>query len=85
MTLACPFDHDHAATELVLQARVGALGDAALAVPHSVGGFKEVLVARARIVIDQRYMAQAAAVGVQLLAAIGCVHYVVQVGGARGR
>ena len=75
-----PLDHDVAATEFVLEARVGPFGHAALTVANCVGRLEVFLLAATRIVLDQGYMSQFAAMGVQLFAAIGGVHHIVQIG-----
>src|SRR5471032_785088 len=80
--LGMSFDHDVAATKFILEAGVGALGGTALTVTHRVSRFEVLLVAATRVVIDQRHMPHFPAVGVQLLAAVGGIHQVVQVGDA---
>ncbi len=72
------------AAELVLEPRVAALGDGALVVAHGVRRIERLLESATWIVIDQRYVVQAPAVLVQIEAAVGGVHHIVEIGHALG-
>lgn len=74
------FDHDVAAAEFVLEARVGPFGHGAFTVANFIGRLEVFLLAATRIVVDQGNMSQFAAVVVQLFAAVGSVHHIVQIG-----
>ena len=80
--LGAALDPDVVSAELILEPRIAALGDGAFVVTDGISRFKRFLFALARIVIDQWDMAQAAAVLMQLEAAIGCIHDVVEIGDA---
>ena len=62
------------ATKFILQPRI-----AAFLVPLRFGRVKRDLLAAARVVVDQRYVSQAAAVVANLFAAIGRIHQVIAV------
>ena len=70
------------ATKLVLESCVATLGHRALVVADGLRGVELNLLATARIVVDQRNVAQAFAVLAQLYAAIGGIHHIVQIGHA---
>jgi hypothetical protein len=76
-------DRDIPATELVLEAGIAALGDGALVVADGIGRFEFGLLATPRVVINQGDVAEVAAVLVQLEAAIGRIHHIVEIGDSR--
>ena len=61
---------DVAPAEFILEPGVAALGHGPLLVTHGVRRFELLLFPAARVVVDQRYMAQTGAVLVQFLAAV---------------
>ena len=80
--LGVALDPQVVAAELILQARITALRGSALVVADGFGRGERDLLAAARVVVDQRNVAQASAVVAQLGAAIGGVHQIVEVGHA---
>jgi len=77
-------DPEGIAAEFVLDPRVAALGGGTLMLANRFGRGEFDFRTTARIVIDQRNVAQAVAVLTQVAAAIGRIHEVVQVGSAFG-
>ena len=80
--LGAALDPEGVTAELILEPRIAALGDGAFVVADRVGRLERLLQAAARIVVDQRDMAEATAVLMQFEAAIGGIHDVVEIGDA---
>ncbi len=76
------FNHDIIGTELVLESAVDSLSDRALVITDGIGRLKFLFLTTPRIVVNQRDMVQAAAIIVQLQAAIGGIHHIVKMGDA---
>ena len=75
-------DHQVFATELIFESRIAAFGGSALVVADSFSGARFNLLAAARVVVDQRNVAQVTTLLAQLAAAIGGIHQIVE-GGPR--
>ena len=69
-------------TELILEPAIGTFSDGALVVTDGIRRFEWFLFAAARVVFDERHVFQAAAMFVQILAAVGSVHQIVKIGNA---
>lgn len=80
--LGAAFDPDIVAAKLVLEPGIATFRDGALVVANRVGRLEFLFLATTRIVINQGNMAQATAVLVQLPAAIGGIHDVIETGDA---
>lgn len=76
--LGAAFNPDIVTAKFVLESGIAAFRDGALVVTNRIGWFEFLFFPTARIVVNQRHMVQAAAVFMQLDAAIGSIHDVIE-------